>query len=689
MALVRTQRSALQSASIPAPVGGINTVSPGLNLPPSDSIMSYNMIGGQYGLRSRIGWREYAKGLGEQVRSLLPFTGSVKSGANDRLFCSTTSGIWDVSSGGIRIGNILQSATVVAGGTSSPVTWYFVVVAVWGTPGGNVIQSAVSNELSATPAINESVELVWTAAPGTPDYYFIYKGTVSGTYTRYHSVTGDLLTATVDASGATLDNYGVTDPSLSLTFASSTADSGWGVSTVFVNSGGDHYLCYCDEENGYHVYSETGGTWEKVRQTATVAWVNATVYAAGATVLSGGSSYYTVAGGTSNGTSVADDVGVTWVLYTGVGGVNPNNLAFVMEWKNRLWFVEKDTASGWYLDLGAIKGPATEFNFGTQFRAGGDLRCLANWTGDAGAGIDDALVGVSGGGDVLVYQGTDPNIAGAFSLRGVWSVGAVPLGRTLTTTSGGDLLVMGSTGIQSMSVLVRSGSDVPTQYATAKIANIWAQVQASTRTSRGWSMVIHPEEAALMVLIPEAAVGQSQQLVMSLITKGWHQFRATPMGVCAASWGGKLYFGTDDGRICVMDGDVDGVTLNDPSSYSEIEWSVLTGFSNLGRPTQKRIHFIRPTLLSQGGGVPYDVVARFRWDLREINSVLGASTSGSSAWDSGLWDQAIWGGGIISQQGTFGAAGMGPEVAIAIRGKSAARTTLVGIDVGYSEGGFL
>lgn len=639
MALVRTQRSALQSASIPAPVGGINTVSPGLNLPPTDSIMSYNMIGGQYGLRSRIGWREYAIGLnGEQVRSVLPFTGSTKSGANDRLFVTTTTGIWDVSGGGVAVGDIITATSDLGTGALPADTYYIVVTAIIGTT-----ESAPSVEVTQVVAApGGEIEVTWDPVPGETGGYRLYLGTASGVYDYGYVAVGTGLTTWPRTDVGTAGSPPATGPSQVLTFASSTADSGWGVSTVFVNSAGNHYLCYCDEENGYHVYTETSATW-------------------------------TVGGLTANP----------------VTNVDPADLAFVMEWKNRLWFIEKDTASGWYLDLGAVTGAATEFNFGAQFRAGGDLRCLANWTGDAGAGIDDALVGVSGGGDVLVYQGTDPNIAGAFLLRGVWSIGAVPLGRTLTTTSGGDLLVMGSTGIQSLSILVRSGADIPTQYATAKIANLWRQIQASTRTSRGWSMVIHPEEAALMVLIPTAATGQSQQLAMSLITKGWHQFRDTPMGVCAAPWDGKLYFGTEDGRVCIMDGDVDGVTLADPSSYMEIEWSVLHGFSNLGRPTQKRVHFIRPTLLSQGGGVPYDVAARFRWDLREITSVLGTATSGASAWDAGLWDQAIWGGGTVSQQGTFGAAGMGPEVAIAIRGKSVSRTTLVGIDVGFSEGGFL
>lgn len=52
-------------------------------------------------------------------------------------------------------------------------------------------------------------------------------------------------------------------------------------------------------------------------------WANSTSYAAGDFVLSVGRYYSTVAGGTSSGTGVADDVGVTWVAYAGerdIGG---------------------------------------------------------------------------------------------------------------------------------------------------------------------------------------------------------------------------------------------------------------------------------------------------------------------------------------------------------------------------------
>ena len=580
------QRNRQRSFHVAAPIGGDNTVSAGLDMPATDSIYSYNLIGAEYGLRSRLGWREWVTGLDGAPRTLIPYTGSTKDGASNRFFAVTQSGIWDCS-----------------------------------------------------------------------------------------------------ASTQT--------PSQVVTFGVQNQDSGWGNSTVFVTPAG-HFLLYCDEANGYFVYSEATTTWIQVASAATTPWVTATVYGAGARVTSGGLSYVTIAGGTSGATPPSgsgtgiNDGGVLWNYSPAISGPDPTRLAFVMVWKNRVWFVERDTARAWYLGINAIYGAASQFTFGARFKAGGDLRCLASWTYDGGSGIDDALVAVSGGGDVVIYKGTDPANAATFALSGVWFVGAVPAGRRLATDFGGDLLVMSSIGIMPLSKLV-IGNVVydRSQYQTFKISNLFNQLQAATATLNGWAMRMHPQDACLMVLVPLAVNQPTQQLVMSLTTRGWSRYRDIPMGVCAEPWGGTLYFGTQDGRVCVNDGYVDGVLLSNPNSYTPIQWALLTAFSNLGTPNRKKVLFLRPQVISQGGAVAFQAQARFDWNLNEMLPVTAGAPTGTSSWDVGLWDTAIWGGAYSPQSKVFGGSGIGSAAAIAIRGSSSSRTTLTGIDVSVDVGGLL
>jgi hypothetical protein len=56
--------------------------------------------------------------------------------------------------------------------------------------------------------------------------------------------------------------------------------------------------------------------------------------------------------------------------------------------------------------------------------------------------------------------------------------------------------------------------------------------------------------------------------------------------------------------------------------------------------------------------------------------------------DTGTWDVATWGGDARPTTALKGAAGMGRDVALAIRGAAYSRTTLVGVDILFTTGGF-
>lgn len=90
-----------QSVVMAAPIGGINTMDAGPTMPDLDALYLYNCLAAEYGLRSRLGYREWVTGLtgnvDNGVRTILPFVGDAANGADNRLFATTDSGIWDVS----------------------------------------------------------------------------------------------------------------------------------------------------------------------------------------------------------------------------------------------------------------------------------------------------------------------------------------------------------------------------------------------------------------------------------------------------------------------------------------------------------------------------------------------------------------------------------------------------------------
>lgn len=529
-----------QVVHMPAPVGGLNTVSPASAMPVSDSMQSYNLVAAEYGLRTRYGWREWCTNVyGEvnfEVRSILPFAGSAVTGSFDKLFAATSIGIFDVTTS-----------------SSSPI-----IVA----------------------------------------------------------------------------SFGIT-----------VGDAGRGNCHVMVTSAG-HFLFYADEENGLFRYEEASDTWAPV----------------------------------SSGVGPGE-----------ISGINPASVCFVTVWKNRVWLVEKNSTRAWYLPAGAIAGVAQPFNFAQKFKAGGSLVGLWSWTYDGGAGIDDALVGLSSAGDVVVYQGTDPADDATFSLKGVWQVGGLPQGRNVATDYGGDLLLLTRLGVVSLSRLVSGGGDDRTQYATAKVANIFAAAMAARHFLRGWRILLHPEDNTLLITVPETDTTATTQLAMALGARSWTRYRGLPIFSCAA-WGGKLYFGTHNGRVCVNDGPVDGVELENPNAFTNIEFSLLTSFQALGTRKRKRVRLIRPVLLSESTNQVFSVAARYDFNLFDavfLPTPSLATIPGSSSWDTGLWDSALWAGEYIPSKDVRGTTGIGTDVAVALRGSADSRTVLVGFDVVFDVGGIL
>lgn len=486
-------------------------------------------------------------------------------------------------------------------------------------------------------------------------------------------------------------------PTLLVTFGTHTGRAGYGVSCVTSTAAG-RFLLYCDEVNGYYVWAESNSTWTKVTAAATVAWQATHAYVVGDTVLNdGGKTYRCTTAGTSagaggptgTGTGIADNTAVWAYVQAVVAGVNPANLVFVTVWKSRVWLVERDSSRAWYGDVNSLFGTFASFDFGIRMRAGGPLVGLYNWSYDGGSGLDTLLVGISTAGDVVIYQGTDPTSASTFGLKGCWSVGGVPSGRRIATDYGGDLLVMSLLGVLPLSKLVIGGVIIDTsQYATAKIANLFNKQTAASKLLDGWGVYIHPTDNALLLCVPQAAGLPTAQLAMAFSTRGWSRYRDLPI-FSAGVWNGQLYFGTVDGKVCINTGYVDGVSISNPDAYTPVKWSLLTAFNNLKNAQFKRVVMLGPSLRSESSNPSVQVAARFDFDFSEIAPPTGSGVSARGTWDNAVWDVDVWGGDATPSAKLIGATGMGRHVAIAMSGSATAETTVMGCDIYFDAGGSL
>jgi hypothetical protein len=653
----------LKTFTLPAPNGGLNTLAPGGALPATDWVYAWNILNSELGVRVRNGYREWVTGMtgatDNLVRSIIPFTGGRKNGSTDKIFATTSTGIWDCTASSAAPTQVWEFSTQTgeAGyGTSTIVT----------TPGDRYLiycdeENGVFVYTESTTSwtqMRAGATVAWAAATA----YTAGNLVVNGANAYVCTVAG----VSAGAGGPTGQGVGIVDNTVTWKFYEGawTALQAYALGCTVTNGVAPKRLYVCTTAGNAAGAGGPSGTGTAIAD-GTCVWNYVAEYTPPV------------------GQTLSDQ-------QLGFPGT-PIKFVQAVVWKSRLFFVEKDSSRGWYMPVNSVYGTASSFDFGVRMRAGGELKGLYNWSYDAGNGIDALLVGISGSGDVVIYQGTDPSSVNTFGLKGTWSVGAVPYGRRLATDFGGDLLVMSLLGLVPLSKLVlgqpTTGGD-RSVYVTDKVSNFFALAAQTNRLLQGWQVLQHPAEGALMLLIPTEPEASCTPLVMSFSNRSWWPYRDLPI-YSAQSWQGQLYFGTTDGRLCWYTGYVDGVTLADPNAYAPIRYSGLTGFSNLGNARQKRVQLSRPTVLAQTGSV-VKVTPRYRFNTAEPPPPSAALLAGpTNVWDTAIWDTDVWGGDFVAIDRFSSGGGVGRDVALAIQGLAISRTILASVDVFYEEGGLL
>jgi hypothetical protein len=426
-------------------------------------------------------------------------------------------------------------------------------------------------------------------------------------------------------------------PTRVFTFPSIISRAGFGTFAHYTTAAGAELLLFADEENGLHQY---------------------------------------------------DPPTNTWTLATGITGVPIIDIVFVVVHKLRIWFIERDTTSAYYLPVASISGAATEFTFGSKFRHGGDLVGLYNWTIDGGDGVDDYLVAVSRSGDVIPFQGEDPSAAATWRSVGTFFVGEMAVGRRCGGENGGDLFLVCEFGLVTLSELLR-GNIVTPQRGTmnGKIARFLRADFLDFKADEGWEFRVNPIEGSIIITTPQRLNGEFIQYVYNLAVEGWGQWRGVP-SLTMETWTGAMMIGTADGRVLRMDVSVDNSNFDDTVG-APVEFSMLQNFLDGGAPgIFKYPKFTRPNFLS---AQPVGVTTKFLYDY-DINTLLAAALTpqpdSANVWDTGTWDDAVWQTAALGNQTvTRGAVGAGRTVAVAMRGLARTRTTLLSTDVMYIRAG--
>jgi hypothetical protein len=331
-------------------------------------------------------------------------------------------------------------------------------------------------------------------------------------------------------------------------------------------------------------------------------------------------------------------------------GQNSNTFANINLFKERLYFVEENSLSFWYLPVDSINGTVTEFPLGGIARRGGYLQAMGTWTIDAGYGVDDLAAFVTSNGEVIVYKGSDPSDPNDWSLVGVWQIGQT-FARKCFFKFGGDLLLLTEDGLTPMSAGLQSTRLDPRVNLTDKIFYAISRAADLYAPEFGWQMAYFAKHNMLIVNVP--VTGAPEQYVMHNITKSWGRFTGIKAN-CWESSGDDMYFGSDGFVGKFYDTFADAG--NNIRAFAQQAYSYFESRGQL-----KRFTLVRP-ILQTDNGLP-TVLCGISTDFDTVDLTNQISFNPAilqtGEWDLDTWDNANWGGILTTTKIWQGVTGLG------------------------------
>lgn len=385
--------------------------------------------------------------------------------------------------------------------------------------------------------------------------------------------------------------------------------------------------------------------------------------------------------------------GSAWVKVTAISvpaitGVTTTTLINVNAFKNRLWFVEKNTLHMWYLPINSIAGAASKYDLSSIFQRGGYLVAMMTWTIDDTNGVDDYAVFITSEGEVAIYKGYDPDFAATFTLVGLFRMGR-PVGPRCFTKMGSDNAVICADGVVLLSKELTTDRSLSSALSY-NITNLLTNDFTSYSQNFGWQPVYYPIGNKLIINVPKTENSVQYQYVMNTITGAWSTWNKENIGYSAACWdtfSDEVYFGGNGfvGHADFGENDLGNSILADIKP-------AFSYFDGLGQ--EKYFTMVRPIFLSDGTITPSFALCLDYNDTAPPTPPLSGGILGGSPWDTSPWDTSPWsinslGGSQVNKDWrTVGGIGYAASLRMATNTLNVS-ASLQSIDYVYELGGVL
>lgn len=319
--------------------------------------------------------------------------------------------------------------------------------------------------------------------------------------------------------------------------------------------------------------------------------------------------------------------------------------------KGRVFYWKAIDDSFYYSQAGSYQGVLKRFELGTVIQRGGKLLMVTNWTQqDSGDGKDDFLVFVFSTGEILIYQGDDPDPGGFWELVGKYYT-SEPLSVRGSDHYGSDVIIMTRDGYINLSTIIQDGRTADVNQFSRLIYRAIIDRTENQAEAFGWECHLYPREGLFIFNVPLNQFAFEQH-VLNTVTMKWCRFRGinTP---CMGLHEDDLYGGTIDGKVLRL-------LTSTSDDGNPIQFAALTAYNVFGDPGYQK-HVTAAQILSTHED-PNEIKLRAYADY-EFPVIQPIPVTNFNA-DQGIWANEIenapapakgsfWADEVDSDKGSF------------------------------------
>lgn len=347
--------------------------------------------------------------------------------------------------------------------------------------------------------------------------------------------------------------------------------------------------------------------------------------------------------------------------------------------QKRIWWVKKNSTRIVYSDINSIGGDLTSFDVGALLPRGGTIIDMVSWSSDNGSGMANRLAVVSSEGDVVIFDGSDPSDATAFSCSGSWSLNPPAYNRPFLKFDG-EVFFFSNTGLYPLSSYLQNTTT--TTPLSEHIRNTIGEVARLFKGIHGFDMISVASENLLIVNIPQLAVDGNIQFVMNTTTLGWALFTGIP-AVKWANLNGETYFISKNKIHHAFQGFKDDST----KSYTSI---IQQAFSTLGMSgANKHATLVRANLISGSSNINLKIAIKTDFDISAPDNVPSVVPQVASLWDSSYWDGNNWGSDTVALSRWNGTNAYGVFHSVILVLQAESETIFTSSDLVFQVGGII